>query len=136
MYEVKVNYLRQTGEDNPGAVKETYLVDGVTPSDAEKLLMEELKPLIFGDCELPSVRNRKFFEIIETGNGTDLWEGKVEQIVIEDSGAEKRRPCIFLIEAANITDALSTLKSATNGYDCELLAIKKSAIIGIIHGVK
>ena len=49
MYEIKVNYLRQTGEDNPGTVKETYLVDGATPSDAEKRLMDEIKPFIFGD---------------------------------------------------------------------------------------
>ncbi|MBR1525209.1 MAG: DUF4494 family protein [Prevotella sp.] len=136
MYEVKVNYVRQTGEDNPGTVKETYLVDGVTPGDAQNLLLEEIKPFIFGDCELPSVRNRKFFEIIETGNGTDLWEGKIEQIVTEDSGAEKRRPCTFLIKANDISDALSVLKDATKGYDCNILAVKKSQIIDIIHGVK
>ena len=47
-YEIKVNYQRQTGEDNPSNVKETYLVEGFTPADVEQRLMEEIKPLIFG----------------------------------------------------------------------------------------
>ena len=38
-YEIKVNYQRQTGEDNPSNVKETYLVEGFTPADVEQRLM-------------------------------------------------------------------------------------------------
>ena len=46
LFEIKVNYERQTGEDNPGLVRETYLVDCVNPSDAETILRDELKPFI------------------------------------------------------------------------------------------
>ena len=49
-HEIKVHYDRQTGEDNPGKVKEVYLIDGaVSFADAENCLMEEIKPFIFGD---------------------------------------------------------------------------------------
>ena len=34
-YELKISYTRQTGEDNPKAVKETYLVEGLTAADVE-----------------------------------------------------------------------------------------------------
>ena len=52
-HEIKVKYDRQTGEDNPGKVKETYLIYGaVSFADAENCLMEEIKPFIFGDCEV------------------------------------------------------------------------------------
>ena len=54
-HELKVHYERQTGEDNPGKVKEIYLVDGaVSFADAENCLMEEITPFIFGDCEVQS----------------------------------------------------------------------------------
>ena len=132
MYEIKVNYLRQTGEDNPGTVKETYLVDGVTPSDAEKRLMDEIKPLIFGDCEVPMIRNRRFYDIIPNNEGDNWFEGKVELITIEDNGAEKRRAVTILVQGTLIDDALHTLKKNLGGNDCEITAIKKSQIIDLI----
>ena len=41
-FEIKVNYTRQTGEDNPASVSETYLVEALTPSSVEERIMEEL----------------------------------------------------------------------------------------------
>lgn len=80
-YEIKANYQRQTGEDNPGSVSETYLVEGITPSDVEKRLLDEIKPLIFGDFEVPGIRKRNFFDIYPAESGADHWyEGKVEMI--------------------------------------------------------
>ena len=38
-YELKISYTRQTGEDNPKAVKETYLVEGLTAADVEERLL-------------------------------------------------------------------------------------------------
>ena len=64
-YEVKVNYQRQTGEDNPKNVKETYLVEGLNCADVENRLMEDIKPLIFGDCETPSCKKVQFYDLID-----------------------------------------------------------------------
>lgn len=136
MYEIKVNYLRQTGEDNPGGVKETYLVDGITPSDAEKRLMDEIKPFIFGDCEVPMIRNRRFYDIFPQEGGENWYEGKVELITTEDNGAEKRRAVTVLIQDNLIEDALHALKKNLASVDCEILAIKKSQILDIIREVK
>ena len=131
MYEIKVNYLRQTGEDNPGTVKETYLVDGATPSDAEKRLMDEIKPFIFGDCEVPMIRNRRFFDIFPNEGGENWYEGKVELITV-DGEIEKRRVVTVLVQDNRIDDALTALRKHLNNVDCEILAIKKSQIIDLI----
>ena len=61
-YEIKVVYQRQTGEDNPANVKESYLVEGLTPADVEKRLIEQIKPLIMGDLEVPSCTKKQYFE--------------------------------------------------------------------------
>ena len=131
MYEIKVNYVRQTGEDNPGTVKETYLVDGATPSDAEKRLMDEIKPFIFGDCEVPMIRNRRFFDIFPNAGGENWYEGKVELITV-DGEIEKRRVVTVLVQDNRIDDALTALRKHLNNVDCEILAIKKSQIIDLI----
>ena len=135
MFEVKINYVRQTGEDNPGTVKETYLVDGATPSDAEKCLIEEIKPFIFGESEVPVVRKRNFFEIFPNAGGANWYESKVE-IVTVDGEVEKRRSVAFLVQADDIADGLSLLKKNLHSYDCEILSIKKSAIIDVLYATK
>lgn len=131
LYEIKVRYLRQTGEDNPGAVTETYIVEGLTPSDAEKRIMDELKPFIFGEFNVQVIRTRRFHDIVGTGSG-DVWhEGKVEMITVDDNGAEKRHAVTILVEAPDITEALHSLKNYLASLDNEIIAIRKSAILDI-----
>ena len=69
-HEIKVHYDRQTGEDNPGKVKEVYLIDGaVSFADAENCLMEEIKPFIFGDCEVQNCKRSQYLRSSRTKEG-------------------------------------------------------------------
>ncbi|MBQ9340064.1 MAG: DUF4494 family protein [Paludibacteraceae bacterium] len=136
-YEIKANYQRQTGEDNPGSVSETYLVEGITPSDVEKRLLDEIKPLIFGNFEVPGIRKRNFFDIYPAESEADHWyEGKVEMITVEENGAEKRRAVNILVQADTVEDAVSSLKKNLGNYDSEIIGVKKSAIIDILRATE
>lgn len=136
-FQVCLNYQKQTGEDNPGKVKEVYLAEAMSPSDAETIVTKHVKPFIFGDFEVTKIQKRLYFEII---NGLNLfdpyndnyYEGKVELITIEDSGREVRKAITVLAKGTSLTDALKNLKDVMNGYDCEIVAIKKSPILEII----
>lgn len=136
--QVNVSYERQTGEDNPGKVKESYLVDGaVTCGDAEKAVMEEIKPFVFGDCETPKIQRRQFFEVfVDTPNDSSIYyEAKVEMITIEDF-KETRRAVPILVVSSNFCDALTCLMSKLSGYDCEIISLKKSPITDILTVTK
>lgn len=62
-FQVDVRYERRTGEDNPAKVKESYLVCGTaTCGDAEKVVMDEIKPFVFGECDTPKIQRRRFFD--------------------------------------------------------------------------
>lgn len=134
-FEIKVNYTRQTGEDNPASVSETYIVQGVTPSSVEERIMEELKPFISGECDVPSIRNRKFYDIIPSGNVEDWYESKVEMIIIEDNGDEKRKAVTILVEAKSIQKAVSVLSESLHNIDCEIVSVKKSKILEVYRAV-
>ena len=134
-YEVKVNYQRQTGEDNPGNVKETYLVEGFTPADVEQRLMEHIKPLVFGDLEVPSCTKKQFFEIINSAEGDKWYKGRVELITIEDNGKETRKAVSVLVCASSFAWAQKNLSEAMNGYDCEIVSVTKSPIIEVLRAV-
>ena len=132
-HEIKVNYSRQTGEDNPGKAKETYLVDGaVSFADAENCLMEEIKPFIFGDCEVMSCKRSQYFEVFPNEGGAFWYKARVEMITI-DGEKETRKNVAVLVQANLLDDAVHALKQALKSYDCELISIAKTPIMDILH---
>ncbi|MBQ2189269.1 MAG: DUF4494 family protein [Paludibacteraceae bacterium] len=135
-HEIKVNYERQTGEDNPGKVKEIYLIDGaVSFADAENCLMNEIKPFIFGDCEVQTCKRSQFFEVFPNQDGAYWYKARVEMITI-DGEKETRKSVSVLVQANMLDDAVFALKQAMNSYDCELLSIAKTPIVDILHAVQ
>ncbi len=132
MYEVKVSYTRQTGEDNPGKFKETYLAESVNCSGAEQRVMNEIAPFVFGgDVEAPQIRKRLFFDIFPDG-GENWYEAKVEMIVV-GGDHESRKPVTMLIQADTIDGAVEELHyKHLTGYDHEVISVKKSAIIEVL----
>ena len=136
-HEIKVNYSRQTGEDNPGKVKETYLVDGaVSFADAENCLMEEIKPFIFGgECEVMSCKRSQFFDTFPNEGGEYWYKARVEMITI-DGEKETRKNVAVLVQANMLDDAVFALKQALNSYDCEMISIAKTPIMDILHAVQ
>lgn len=130
LFELKIDYQRQTGEDNPGKVKETYMVESINPSNAEARLLEELKPFIFGDHEVKQITKRKIWDMFPK-NDAELWyKGRVELITI-DGDQESRKAVTFLVQADTISEALSILKDKTGHLDCEIIGLAKSPIIDI-----
>lgn len=135
-HEIKVSYDRQTGEDNPGKVKEVYLIDGaVSFADAENCLMEEIKPFIFGDCEVQSCKRSQFFETFPNEGGEYWYKARVEMITI-DGEKEVRKNVAMLVQASTLDDAVFALRQALKSYDCELISIAKSPIMDILHAVQ
>ena len=132
-HELKVHYERQTGEDNPGKVKEIYLVDGaVSFADAENCLMNEIKPFVFGECDVMSCKRSQFFDVFPNEGGAYWYKARVEMITIEGD-KETRSNKLFLVQANMLDDAVFALKQALKSYDCEIISIAKTQIMDILH---
>lgn len=132
-YEVKVAYQRQTGEDNPGKVKETYLIEGLTVTDVEARLMEEITPMIFGgECEVTGVRKVQYYEIFDDPNAEKWYKARVEMITI-DGEKETRKAVSVLIAANDQLSASKTLRDKMSGEDCEVLSVGKTPMVDFLH---
>lgn len=135
-YEIKINYIRKTGEDQPRNEKETYLVEGLTCADAEKRLMDEIKPYIFGDCDVPSCKKVQLYDIVANGRPDCRWyKARVEMITIDDDGAESRKTVSILLEAQNIKDAMHYLNEYLSNLDCEVVSITRSPILDVFRSI-
>ena len=134
-YEIKISYTRQTGEDNPAAVKETYLVEGLTCADVENRLIEEIKPLISGEWEVKSCKQVQFYDLIPNPEGDRWYKARVEMITIEDNGKETRKAVSIYVQAGNVTEANKTLHQALSNLDCEVVSITRSPIMEVLRAV-
>lgn len=134
-YEIKISYTRQTGEDNPSPVKETYLVEGLTCADVENRLIEEIKPFISGEWEVKSCKQIQFYDLITNPEGDRWYKARVEMITIEDSGKETRKAVNIYVQAKNITEAQKRLNQALTNNDCEIVSVTRSAIIEVFRAV-
>jgi len=135
-HELKVHYERQTGEDNPGKVKEIYLVDGaVSFADAENCLMDAIKPFVFGECDVMSCKRSQFFEVFPNEGGAYWYKARVEMITI-DGEKETRKVQSVLVQANLLDDAVFALKQAMGSYDYELISVTKTQIMDILHAVQ
>ena len=135
LYEIKANYQRQTGEDNPGKVKETYLVEGLTCSDVEQRLMEVLKSLVWGDLEIPSCKKVQFYDLIPQPDADRWFKARVELITVEDNGKETRKAVSILVQGTTIDGALKTLRQHVSSLDCEIISITRSPILEVYRAV-
>lgn len=133
-HEVKAVYEKQTGEDNPAKVKETYLVEAVNCADAEKQVMDDIKPFVFGDVSTKQVRVLQFFDIFP-GDGENWYEAKVEMITI-DGDKESRKAVKVLVQDNTIDAALKELHKHLASFDCEILSIAKSPVLDILRPEK
>ena len=127
-YEIVTKYQRKTGEDNPGLVKETYLVEAINPSNAEARVIEENKPFIFGDYETERITKRNIYEIFANPDGENWYKG---QLIVVDGDTESRKAFTVLVQANTISDALRTLKDETACIDCEIVGLAKSPILEV-----
>ena len=134
-YEIKISYTRQTGEDNPAAVKETYLVEGLTCADVENRLIEEIKPLISGEWEVKSCKQVQFYDLIPNPEGDRWYKARVEMITVEDNGKETRKAVSIYVQAGNVTEANKTLHQALSSLDCEVVSITRSPILEVLRAV-
>ncbi|GEM_PF-1031004 len=135
LYELKVAYERQTGEDNPAKVKETYIVEGINCTDVEGRLLEEIKPFISGDCEVTSCRKVQYFDILDNTTGDKWYKGKIELITVEEDGKETRKSATLLIQAADLNQALKRLHEQVSHLDCELVSILRTPIMDVLRAV-
>lgn len=134
-YELKINYTRQTGEDNPKTVKETYLVEGLTAADVEARLLGEIQKYISGDWETKSCKQVQFYDLIPSPDGDKWYKARVEMITIDESGKEKRNAVTIYVQASNISEANKTLHQSLSQLDCEVISITRSPILEVFRAI-
>lgn len=102
---VKVSYESMTPSGPMKKVRESYVIDAVSFTEAEARTIGELQPKIDRELVVDAMSKVSFSGIIRTGK--ERWyKAKLNYITIDErSGKEKRKSTFMLVEADSVEEA-------------------------------
>lgn len=110
--EVKVRYARTVDEGTQKKVTETYVVNAITYSEAEKRIYDELTPFATGEMEILCIKRTNFTEIYFTDSDGDdrFFKAKLQFITIDEkTSKEKTTSSIIIIQSSDTHYALNSV---------------------------
>lgn len=134
----KVKYDKTMMDGGLKSVTEPYLVEALSFTEAERRIMEEIKPFISGEWEVTTINKAHFAEIFETvEDSADRWfRLKLTFITLDEkSGKEKRQSHNYLVQASDIHDSLKRLDEGMKGsmMDYTISSVTETAIMDVFH---
>lgn len=134
----KIKYDKVGEEGLMTKATETYMVDALSFTEAEKRFIEEMEPYMSGEFEIMDIKKTKVAEMFESEDTlADKWyKSNVALITIDEKTAkEKKTNCPMFIQAANINDALSNLLKGMAGTmgDYVVTSLVETSIMDVIH---
>ncbi len=137
-FECKVKFEKTASEGNVVKTSESYLIDALSFTEAEKRITLEMKPFISGDFSVSNIKRVKINELFFDETGDKWYRAKVNFVSLdEDSQTEKRTAVAMIIQAGDFTHALENLKKGMQGSmaDYEVAAIVETQLMDVFRYV-
>lgn len=134
--ETKVRYEKTMENGMQKMVNEPYLVDALSFSEAEARITEEISPYMQGEFSVSAVKRTNISEIFftEDSSADKFYKIKASFISInEKTLAEKRSNVNYIVQAADLIDALNNFRAAMKGTmaDFDIVSISETALMEV-----
>lgn len=138
-FEVKVCYEKQTEKGTSKKVKEAYVVDALSFSEAEMRITEEME-VYCSDFDVVEEKIAGYGEIFFTDNAEDdkWYKCKLQFITIDEkTEKEKRSNVYYLVQGATLEKARKNIDEVMSGtmIDYVIASVSETAIMDVFeHG--
>ncbi len=137
-FECKVRFEKTMETGLLKKVTETYMVDALSFTEAERRFIEEMTPYISGEFTVTDIKRARLAEIVEAEDAAaDRWyKAKVAFITLDEkTGAEKRTSQNVLVQATDFRDVLKNLDKSMKGTlgDWVIVTITETTIMDVFH---
>lgn len=134
--ETKVRYEKTIEDGMQKMVNEPYLVDALSFSEAEARITEEISPYMQGEFSVSAVKRTNISEIFftEDSSADKFYKVKASFISInEKTLAEKRSNVNYIVQAADLIDALNNFRNAMKSTmaDFDIVSISETALMEV-----
>lgn len=126
---VKYDKMQENGSIK--RVSEQYLCNGLSVTEAEAVVNENLSPYITGDFLTTSVKESKIAEVVNADSADRFYLAKVAFVTIDEKTAnEKKNVSQWLIGGTDFNDAYEMLLREINKCmaDVEIISLAESPV--------
>jgi len=137
-FEGTVSYEKVDEDGKNKKIKESYLVDALSFTEAEARLIEEITPFINGEFKLKAVKRKDIVELFrdESGESQKWFELEVAFITLDEiSGKEKQSKNIMYIQCDGIENVVSEMNKNLKGTMADYLikSVKETKILDVFE---
>lgn len=138
-FECKVSYERQADSMGMKKVSESYLVDALSFTEAEKRLIKEVRPFVsVGELEVVNIRRARIAELFLNEEAEDdrYFRAKVNFITVDEkSGSEKKTSATMIVKSDSLPNAVTELKAQLDSQmaSYEIAAVTDTQILDVFQ---
>ncbi len=137
-FECKVKYDKTMETGLLKKVTETYMVDALSFTEAEKRFIEEMTPYISGEFEVTDIKRARLADLFESIDASaDRWfKAKIAYVTLDEkSGTEKRTNQLVLVQATDFRNAVAALDKGMAGTlgDWVIVSITETPIMDVFR---
>ena len=138
-FECKVSYERQADSMGMKKVSESYLVDALSFTEAEKRIIKEVRPFVsVGELEVVNIRRARIAELFLNEEAEDdrYFRAKVNFITVDKkSGSEKKTSATMIVKSDSLPNAVTELKAQLDSQmaSYEIAAVTDTQILDVFQ---
>ena len=138
-FECKVSYERQADSMGMKKVSESYLVDALSFTEAEKRIIKEIRPFVsVGELEVVNIRRARIAELFLNEEAEDdrYFRAKVNSITVDEkSGSEKKTSATMIVKSDSLPNAVTELKAQLDSQmaSYEIAAVTDTQILDVFQ---
>ncbi len=138
-FECKVSYERQADSMGMKKVSESYLVDALSFTEAEKRIIKEVRPFVsIGELEVVNIRRARIAELFLNDEAEDdrYFRAKVNFITVDEkSGSEKKTSATMIVKSDSLPNAVTELKAQLDSQmaSYEIAAVTDTQILDVFQ---
>ena len=138
-FECKVSYERQADSVGMKKVSESYLVDALSFTEAEKRIIKEIRPFVsVGELEVVNIRRARIAELFLNEEAEDdrYFRAKVNFITVDEkSGSEKKTSATMIVKSDSLPNAVTELKAQLDSQmaSYEIASVTDTQILDVFQ---
>lgn len=137
-FQCTVKYEKTTDDGKQQKVKEPYLVDALSFTEAEKRIIKEITPFMTGIFEVADIKRAHYAELFETADDSADRFFKIKLAFVtldEKSGKEKKTNQNILVQASDLRDSIARLDDGMKGsmMDYTIVSVQETLLMDVYH---
>ena len=137
-FECKIAYEKVMEDGLQKKVRESYVVDALSFTEAEKRIMEEMSSYISGEFTIKDIKIAPYKEIFFSDEElADRWyKAKLEFITIDEKTEKEKRSAVnYLVQAGTLKGAVGNIESVmgTTMIDYVIASVTETKLMDVFE---